>query len=73
MDILVLGVGNPILTDDAVGFRSAHMLKEAKPELTVIEATEVGLTLLELVTGYDGLLSSIPSKLYVANPPVFMN
>jgi hydrogenase maturation protease len=56
MDTLVLGVGNPILTDDAVGFRIAHLLKEAKPELTVIETTEAGLTLLELVTGYDRVI-----------------
>ncbi|MCX6003665.1 MAG: hydrogenase maturation protease [Chloroflexi bacterium] len=56
MDTLVLGVGNPILTDDAVGFRIAHLLKEAKSELTVIETAEAGLTLLELVTGYDRVI-----------------
>ena len=56
MDTLVLGVGNPNLTDDAVGFRIAHLLEEAKPELTVIETTEAGLTLLELVTGYDRVI-----------------
>ena len=42
MNILVLGVGNPILTDDAVGFRVAHLLKKARPELTVIETAEAG-------------------------------
>ena len=52
MDTLVLGVGNPILTDDAVGFRVAHLIKEAKPELTVIETAEAGLTLLELINGF---------------------
>lgn len=56
MDILVLGVGNPILTDDAVGFRVAHLIKEAKPELTVIETAEAGLTLLELITGYERVI-----------------
>ena len=56
MDILVLGVGNPVLTDDAVGFRVARLIKEAKPELTVIEAAEAGLTLLELIDGYERVI-----------------
>ena len=56
MDTLVLGVGNPILTDDAVGFRVAHLIKEAKPELTVIETAEAGLTLLELINGYERVI-----------------
>ena len=56
MSILVLGVGNPILTDDAVGFRVAHLLKKTKPELTVIETAEAGLTLLELIAGYERVI-----------------
>ena len=56
MDILVLGVGNPVLTDDAVGFRVARLIKEAKPELTIIEAAEAGLTLLELIDGYERVI-----------------
>jgi hydrogenase maturation protease len=56
MDIIVLGVGNPVLTDDAVGFRVARFIKEAKPELTVIETAEAGLTLLELVDGYERVI-----------------
>ncbi|MBN1643834.1 MAG: hydrogenase maturation protease [Dehalococcoidales bacterium] len=56
METLILGVGNPILTDDSVGFRIASLLKEAKPEVTVIETTEAGLTLLELIEGYDRVI-----------------
>ena len=56
MDTLVLGVGNPVLTDDAVGLRVAHLIKKAKPELTVVETTEAGLTLLELITGYERVI-----------------
>jgi len=56
MNILVLGVGNPILTDDAVGFRVAHLLKKARPELTVIETAEAGLTLLEWIEGYERVI-----------------
>ena len=56
METLILGVGNPILTDDSVGFRIVNLLKEAKPDLTVIETTEAGLTLLELVEGYERVI-----------------
>ena len=56
MDTIVLGVGNPVLTDDAVGFRVARLIKEAKPELTVIETAEAGLTLLELIDGYERVI-----------------
>ena len=56
MDILVLGVGNPVLTDDAVGCMVAHLIKEAKPELTEIETAEAGLTLLELINGYERVI-----------------
>jgi len=53
MKTLVLGIGNPILTDDSVGIRIALKLKEENPELEVIETSEVGMALLELVAGYD--------------------
>jgi hydrogenase maturation protease len=56
METLVLGVGNPILTDDAVGFRVARLLKETRPELTVIETSEAGLTLLELITDCEWVI-----------------
>ena len=56
MNTMVLGVGNSILTDDAVGFRVAHLLKEAKPELTEMETAEAGLTLLELIDGYERVI-----------------
>jgi len=46
MNTLVLGVGNPVLTDDAVGFRVAHLIQVAKPDLTVVENEEARLTLL---------------------------
>jgi hydrogenase maturation protease len=56
MDTIVLGVGNPVLTDDAVGFRVARLIKETKPELNVIETAEAGLTLLELIDGYERVI-----------------
>ena len=56
MNTLILGIGNPILTDDGVGIKIAHKLKEERPELEVVETGEAGLTLLDLVTGYDRLI-----------------
>lgn len=53
---LVLGVGNPILSDDAVGIRVGHYIKEKCPDLTVIETTEYGIGLLDDVCGYDRLV-----------------
>ncbi len=56
MNTLILGIGNPILTDDGVGIKIAQKLKEERPELEVVETGEAGLTLLDLVVGYDRLI-----------------
>ncbi len=52
---LVLGLGNPILTDDSAGYRVAMALKEEldTPEIDVMEAGIAGLDFLDLLTGYD--------------------
>lgn len=51
---LVLGLGNPILSDDGVGLRVAAGLEGRLGEgVTVIEASLAGLDLLELLSGYD--------------------
>ncbi len=56
MKTLVLGIGNPILTDDGVGIKIAQKLKEENPDLEVIETSEAGIALLDLVAGYDKLI-----------------
>ena len=56
MKTLILGIGNPILTDDGAGIKIAQRLKIEKPGLEVIETSEVGLALLELITGYDKVI-----------------
>jgi len=56
MKTLILGLGNPILTDDAVGIRIAQQLKQEIPDLEVIGASEAGIALLEYVIGYDKLV-----------------
>jgi len=64
MKTLILGLGNPILTDDAVGIRIAQELKQEFPDLAVTATSEAGLSLLEQVIGYDRLviIDSINTK-----------
>ena len=59
MRTLVLGLGNPILTDDGVGIRVALSLRdqvESRPDVTVAEASVGGLRLMEIVSGYDHVI-----------------
>jgi len=56
MKTLVLGLGNPILSDDAVGLRIAQGLKQETPAQDVIGTSEAGLALLDYAVGYDRLV-----------------
>ena len=59
MKTLVLGLGNPILTDDGVGVLVAEEVRARLPEDTSIDITEVsvgGLTLMESMIGYDRVI-----------------
>lgn len=56
MKTIILGFGNPILTDDAVGIRIAEELEGEFPDITVEAFCEAGLAILEEVTGYDRLV-----------------
>jgi hydrogenase maturation protease len=56
MKTLVMGFGNPILTDDAVGIRIAEELARELPDITVVATSEAGLSILDEVTGYDRLV-----------------
>jgi len=56
MNTLILGIGNPILTDDGVGIKIARKIKEGNPELEVIETSEAGIALLDLIADYDKLV-----------------
>jgi hydrogenase maturation protease len=56
---LVIGLGNPILTDDGVGVRVAEAVRAALPpgaEVDVIEVSVGGLSLMEAMVGYDRVL-----------------
>jgi hydrogenase maturation protease len=53
--LLVLGLGNDILTDDAVGLFVVRELQSelaAHPSIDIRETTEMGLALLDFITGY---------------------
>jgi hydrogenase maturation protease len=53
---LVLGLGNPLLGDDAVGLRVASRLRErlaGRADVDVLEEEAGGLRLMERLTGYD--------------------
>lgn len=56
---LILGLGNPILTDDGVGVLVAESVRSRLPKDTHINITEVsvgGLTLMESMIGYDRVI-----------------
>jgi hydrogenase maturation protease len=51
---LVIGLGNPILTDDGVGVHVARAVRERLPVgVDVIELSVGGLSLMESMVGYD--------------------
>jgi hydrogenase maturation protease len=54
MKTLVLGLGNPILSDDGVGIRVAHEVANQvrSSQITVSETNVAGLGLLDSIVGY---------------------
>jgi hydrogenase maturation protease len=57
--VLVLGLGNDILTDDAVGLRTAREVRRQLgdwPNLVVVECEEMGLSLLDHIVGFQDLV-----------------
>ncbi len=59
MKTLVIGLGNPYLTDDGVGVHVANAVQEALPFDTEIEVQELsvgGLALMETMVGYERVI-----------------
>jgi hydrogenase maturation protease len=57
--VLLLGLGNDILTDDAVGLHVVHALRRelaGHPAIDIRETTEMGLALLDFITGYRAVV-----------------
>ena len=55
MKILVLGLGNPLLSDDGVGWRVAEKVREqiTNPDIEIDVHAGGGLSLMERMIGYD--------------------
>jgi hydrogenase maturation protease len=56
MSTLVIGLGNPLVTDDSVGLRVAAALRErlaGRSDVAVVEDYWGGLRLMEQMVGYD--------------------
>lgn len=59
MKTLILGIGNPILSDDGAGFRVIEKLRVAlksRDDVVVKETSLSGLSLLDELTGYERLI-----------------
>jgi hydrogenase maturation protease len=58
MRTLVLGLGNPILSDDGVGIRVVHEVASQinSSQVTVTETSGAGLSLLDSIAGYDRVI-----------------
>lgn len=78
--VLVLGVGNPILSDDGVGIHVARELRKKKlPGVEVEELAASGLELLDVVLDYDKVIiidaiqttNGIPGSIYILDEKDF--
>lgn len=59
MNILVLGLGNELLTDDRIGLLVARRAKERlakEPDVSVRETGDMGLALLDEIAGTDAVV-----------------
>lgn len=61
MKTIIIGLGNPILTDDGVGVLIAnrvaeHLAEQSISDVFVTEASVGGLRLMELMSGYDRVI-----------------
>ncbi|MBC8525523.1 MAG: hydrogenase maturation protease [Candidatus Cloacimonetes bacterium] len=56
MKTAILGLGNPILSDDAVGIKVARRIAEKFPDIHIIEAATAGFRIMDEVVGYDKLI-----------------
>lgn len=74
-ELLVLGLGNDILSDDSVGLLVVRQLKDALADLPgvhVQETCEMGLSLLDFLTGYCRLMVVDAVQTHQA-PPGFLH
>jgi hydrogenase maturation protease len=80
---LVLGIGNSVLCDDGVGIRVAEEVGKriSDPAITIAEASQGGLFLLEAFLGYDHVVlidaiqtkGGTPGQVYDLQPENFIS
>jgi hydrogenase maturation protease len=56
MKIRVIGCGNPLMGNDAVGIRIIERLEREFPDIDVVEGGVGGMGLIPLMEGYDAIL-----------------
>lgn len=56
MDTVIMGIGNPILSDDGAGIKIAQFIGKEKPDLRIIETCEGGLALLDHMVDCERLI-----------------
>ena len=81
MKALVLGIGNPILSDDGVGIEVAREVEKNlnDPQVAVSETSAAGLSLLDSMLGYDKIIiidairtkAGKPGQIYRMKPEDF--
>ena len=72
MKTRVLGIGNPIVTDDGAGLKIAQEIRQLRPELDVVEVCSGAMGLFDYITDYDRLIiidsvkteGGVPGSLY---------
>jgi len=79
--ILILGIGNTLLSDDGAGIYVAAKLKDKlnRPDTTILELAVSGLALLDFLTGYEKaiIIDAIqttggkPGQVYRLTPEAF--
>jgi len=53
--LIIIGMGNPLLSDDGVGLHAARALGRSFPGAAVHMTPMVGMDILEFIVGYDSL------------------
>lgn len=81
--MIIVGLGNPILSDDGIGCHIACKLQDIiqEPEISVMEANVVGLDFLDILSDYDEAIIidaiqtdiSQPGSIYRLEPEAFVN
>jgi hydrogenase maturation protease len=80
--LLILGIGNPILGDDGVGFHVAQELARLITDdaIDIEDASTSGLNLLDIIMGYDKVViidaikteGGEPGEIYRLRPEAFI-